>query len=479
MAKHPDSDHSKRASFPNRWLALVLTVAVVFNLLVMAAYRMTGTPPKMAFARTGWSVVPTLFRSTYNDDSFGPMGRAYLRFKSREDGDIYGLFFDDHWKFQYPPTSLLIFKVLPDSWLGPEHFEMKEDNSELKEYTRFKGTPLTVLRIASQLAILISIAASVAILEIGIRRVRKSKDESMTSRVVRIGVATVLGLTFFPLMKAHELGQIQVFLNALTALGVLAHLLGWRARSGVCLGICCLIKPQYAVLVIWGLIRRHWRFLAGFLGAVVPLGLTSLAVFGWTNHLRYIEVIRTIARSGETYWANQCFNGFANRLLGNGDPIHFSGFEFAPYNPLVHGVTVATSLLILGLALFRRRKDGGSNPTLDLAVVIASATLASPIAWEHHYGAFLPLFALALPACLQPQLPVRILGLVLGFSFLAMGVAVLAPDSFFSAWWRGWAASHLFYGAVSFFGLLLYLRNHAAESKSVAAPATVGGPVKI
>lgn len=449
MISPPDCASSSPVRRANRWLCLIVAASLACSLAVIAVYHLQHVPWMRSFYRTGWSVVPTLFGSTYKDDSLGPMGRAFLRSQSRDDGDIYGVFFDEGRKFQYPPTSLLVFHVLPASWLGPENF-IKEET-----YTKLAGPPLVFIRTASQLAVLLTIAASVAILEIGIRRLRPVGADPAGYRLARIGIASFLGLTFYPVIKAHELGQIQVFLNALTALGVLAHMIGWRARSGFLLGLCCLIKPQYAVLVIWAVVRRHWRILAGFAAAVVPLGLTSLAVFGWANHMRYIEVIRKIARLGETYWPNQCFNGFVNRLIGNGDPLAFSAFDFAAYHPWVHAITMATSLLILGVVLYRRRPvDEG----LDLAAVIASATLASPIAWEHHYGSFLPLFALALPACLQS----RLLGFVLGASFLAMGFALRFPESFFNPAWLGWTASHLFFGALLFFGLLLYLRQHPA-----------------
>ena len=452
MPPPSDSPETQQAWRVNRWLSWILAASLACSLLVISGYLLTGSPAKRSFDQTGWSVVPIFFTAEYNDDSLGPMGRAFLRSQSRDDRDIYGIFFEEGRKFQYPPTSLLMFFAMPDSWLSPENFILSE------HYATLAGPLRTYLRIASQLAVLITIAATIGILELGIRR-RYPGKQNRGWQLARVGIVLILGLTFYPLMKAHERGQIQVFLNALTAVGVLAHMLGWQARSGFLLGLCCLIKPQYMILAIWAILRRHWRMLSGIAVAVVPLGLISLAAFGWTNHLRYIEVIRQIARLGETFWPNQCFNGFTNRLIGNGDPVNFDPVGFAPYHPLVHTITVGTSLLILGLALFKRRVDAAQQPTLDLGVVLASATLASPIAWEHHYGAFFPLFALALTGCLNPRLPVRWLGFALGAAFLAMSVALLAPESFFSAWWRGWAASHLFYGAVLFFGLLFYLRN--------------------
>jgi hypothetical protein len=209
--------------------------------------------------------------------------------------------------------------------------------------------------------------------------------------------------------------------------------------------------------------------LTGFSIAVFPLGFVGLAVFGWDNHMRYIEVIREISKVGESFWPNQSVNGFVNRLIGNGDPVNFSSIDFAPYHPLVHAITIATSLLILGLAMYRRRSEVEGDSTLDLAVIIAAATMASPIAWEHHYGAFLPLFALALPACLKLAPHSKLPGWVLGASFLAVSVALLAPDAFFRPRSRGWMASHLFFGAILFFGLLIHLRRLSGRVATAAS----------
>ena len=467
MIATPASPAKTAVSRANRWLAWILVASMACSALVIAAFCLRGETPKRAWERTVWSVTPSVFRAGYADDSWGPMARAFLRSQTREDGDIYGVFFDEGRKFQYPPTSLLVCFAVPDAWLGEKHFTMLERD------TRFNGAPLTFFRTASQLAVLLTIAATIAIFEIGIRRWRTAGDEHVASRFARMAMLTLLGLTFYPVVKAHDLGQVQVFLNALTAFGLLAHLQGWRALSGFCLGICSLVKPQLAVVLIWALVRRHWRTLGGFLAAVVPLGLISLAFFGWTNHLRYIEVIREIARLGEAFWANQSFNGLVNRLLGNGDPDEFWVSGFAPYHPWVHAVTLATSLLILGLAFFKR-KAAAYHADLDLAVIIAASTMASPVAWEHHYGAFLPLFALALPVCLEPLRFGWLLGLALGACFLAMGVAVLAPDLFFSPRWPGWMASHLFFGAVWFFCLLLYLRRLPGGDRPDALRAAPG-----
>src|SRR5439155_1316024 len=92
------------------------------------------------------------------------------------------------------------------------------------------------------------------------------------------------------------------------------------------------------------------RFSAVTLLLTVLGTAAALVRFGLADHLQYLEVLRTISRSGEAYYPNQSVNGVMNRVLGNGAPAEFSP-EFAPYHPVVYFTTLVSSLLILALAL--------------------------------------------------------------------------------------------------------------------------------
>ena len=50
--------------------------------------------------------------------------------------------------------------------------------------------------------------------------------------------------------------------------------------------------------------------------------------------------------------------------------------------------------------MFRRGNDGDPDRTVDFCTMALSITIASPIAWEHHYGILLPIFAVLLASSL-------------------------------------------------------------------------------
>lgn len=107
--------------------------------------------------------------------------------------------------------------------------------------------------------------------------------------------------------------------------------------------------------------------------------------------------------------------------------------------------------------------------------MLAALTIASPIAWEHHYGSFLPIFALLLGVfATRPRWPARSV-FVLGLAFVAMSHAVLRPEWIFTSPVAGLAGSHLWLGAVVLFGLLLVWRARLAQPRGGAVVADAAG----
>jgi hypothetical protein len=99
---------------------------------------------------------------------------------------------------------------------------------------------------------------------------------------------------------------------------------------------------------------------------------------------------------------------------------------------------------------------------IDLALMICAATLASPIAWEHHYGAFFPVFALALPIALA----IGRSGILLLISYELVANEMLRPPIMFANRWVGLLGSHIFAGALLLFGFLLWARARGITGSS-------------
>ena len=312
-------------------------------------------------------------------DSWLPMGNALQVWRSPAGQDIYAkVFFAPGDAYQYPPAALF-FAMMLDAKPAPV------------------PTPLETFTLFAALAV---VALSTAYVFERMMTLRGFELGSPWQRALRWIFVAALSLTFYPVVRAFELGQAQLWIDALFAAALAAWLARRPALSGVLVGAICLLKPQLSLLLIWGIIRKQWSF-AGAIAAfcAVTFGI-SLIYFGLQNHLSYLKVLSVLSQHGESVYPNQSVNGLLGRLMSLQDPESFNNLKWReslpPYHPLIYWGTMISSILILLPALLWRSDNDLIQRTLDLCTMALSATIASPIAWNHHYGVVFPIFAVAL-----------------------------------------------------------------------------------
>ncbi len=319
-------------------------------------------------------------RGVQGVDSWRPMEQAYAIAPAGAVHPLYErLFFEGRVKFIYPPTALLLFRAL-DLTL-PE-----------------RGWP-GALNVFSWLCVLLAIGGSALLLDRALARV--APPASNAERAARLGISALLGVTFYPLVKAYTLGQLQVLVNACFAALLCCWLMGFRGAAGVLVASMAAVKPHYGLFLVWGLLRREWRFAAFAAGTGMALLMLSLACFGLEDHLGYLRVVAHVGRHGEAYWPNQTLNGFLHRLLGNGESAFWDPHVYPPFHPVVYAGTLAGSVALIASGLFWPPRIHPRADAVDLAGFALALTLASPLAWEHHYGVLLPILAIALAAALE------------------------------------------------------------------------------
>ena len=347
----------------NRLVALIALLAGLVALNVLL-WRM-GHTTTLRYTRM-------LLAQQATADSWRPMVRALEVWDAGE--PIYrSVFFRDRVKFQYPPSSLLLPLAL---------------RSEQRS-----GNPL--FHALNRVGL---IATSIVLLATAVLFIRTWRTDMSASGRARLwlGAAAVMagGLAFFPVTISYVLGQIQTVVNAAIGVALLCWLTKRERAAGVAVGVACLVKPHFALLLVWGAARRRWPFVAAGAVTAVAGTLVAVAVFGWSEHLSYARVLAHIGERGEALYANQTFNGLLNRLL---QPPEHRGWDFHSYPPpllLVQAGTLVTSVLLVGLALWLPRRLRFAGSPLDLAIACLSVTMASPVAWDHHYGVLLPILVL-------------------------------------------------------------------------------------
>ncbi len=317
------------------------------------------------------------------DNSWRPMLVALNWLKDPTDGFLYqNVFFIQNAKFQYPPTSLLPLALL-------EKLGIRLSIGVLNQI----GWVWIVVTAAAMLVYSLILAERSGVVMRDDRR----------GRALVAAVAVFATLSFYPVMLAYTIGQVQAWINATFIFACLCWLLERRMATGMLIGAICLLKPQFSLFLIWGALRRQWPFLIGWGLVVAPALILSLVLYGFANHLDYLRVLQFLSHHGEIYYHNQSVGGLLNRLLVDGDSVGLP-FGFPPYNPVVYvGMLASSAILVLG-ALFLRARTPDSGGLLDFLTAALTFTLASPIAWEYHYGVQLPILATLLFALLaQPQ----------------------------------------------------------------------------
>ena len=184
-------------------------------------------------------------------------------------------------------------------------------------------------------------------------------------------------LLFAPLGIALYQGQPSIVLLLIYAFVFINLKRGHELTAGLCLALG-LFKFQFVLpFVLIFLLRRKWRFLAGFLLSATGLGLVSLAAVGWQGTVSYVHLLFKIAHNpnNAAYGAAAdmpTIRGFVYAVLG--DRIGLAS---------VSGIVAALSFALLGFTAWRWRQADRQAPGASLDVMFAGALAASLLTGFH------------------------------------------------------------------------------------------------
>jgi hypothetical protein len=333
----------------------------------------------------------------------------------------------------YPLTS-----ILPLLWM--------------KQAGMSDAAVLRALMIASWIAVVAVVALQVVLGS-------KLAAQQSSSLSWRAAVATAFAAFFFmPITLAFSLGQAQIFLDLFFTLLVLFWVEGRERPAGVMMALLAMVKPQFGLLLLWAALRRRWNALASGLATLAAGCAVSLAVFGLRNNLDYLGVLAGLSRKAQSHYANQSIFGLLNRAIFNGENLPYRPYVYPPFIPWIYVVTLATTavLVLLALAYPWRRRAGGMA---DLAAIAVVSVIATPMAWEHHYGVTLPIFVWLWFAVYRRGVG-RVWPLALAWVLIA---DFLSPLNFLAAIpVANVLQSYMYFGALLLLGLLLRLREVAS-----------------
>jgi alpha-1,2-mannosyltransferase len=436
-------------------LAFFLVNAFLLNAILWSA---SPEPYRSTVLKDTWDLV----RGQGGDDSWGAMQAALEHVAETPEAPLYAkVFFADNVRFQYPPSALFALSAMLA--VAPERVQVDD---------AYDGPWPALNSLVGWIFIALTAISVAALLETALASMRPDIDWRRL-RVLRALLVVGLTLTFYPVAKAFTLGQIQVWMNALFSLAMLAWATRCKVLSGILIGLVGLIKPHYGLLLVWAALRRQMRFAAAC-AATIAVGMAaSVAVYGLANHLDYLRVLSFLSQRGETYYPNQSVNGILNRFMSISSPAAFVTLDlpagqFPPFTPWIWATTLTSSLALLGFALLRFHRHDCSGGVIDLALMALACTMASPIAWEHHYGMSLPIYAVMLARTLGDRQRLTCLAI----SYVLVSTFVPATNLFAGSP-LNLLQSTLFAGAIV---LLVLLATTAARATGGALQPAVRVP---
>jgi alpha-1,2-mannosyltransferase len=201
-------------------------------------------------------------------------------------------------------------------------------------------------------------------------------------------------LSFFPVVEMLYLAQVGSLILFLWTLGAYSLAKNRPISSGLLFAIGTLIKLTPAVVVPIFLVKRHWRWLAGYATGLVIFTAISVGLLGWGNHLTYFRNVLPLLSCGAIKLENKSVNAFVLQLLlGNSFFEANSAVDASLWHTACWIAKVANFGILLGVLLWNWQRR---LSLVDEVVVFALVSLLiSPISWRHHYVlAVLPLVVL-------------------------------------------------------------------------------------
>jgi alpha-1,2-mannosyltransferase len=364
-------------------LALLLFALVNFFGIYAAIHVLAPKDLRVSSA----SYTRAFLAGSAGDDSWGPMQAALDRVRTAPAEPLYEtLFFKEKVKFQYLPSSLLTLDLL-DHFFG--------HRIAFNALNRVSWVCVVIL------AVFVPAAYLIALRKFSPTVAGQFRTSDIALQAVTLSLMTI---SFTPITQGFFLGNIQTWLTCLFAGSVLAWISGYELTAGILIGLIITVKPQLVLLLAWAIIRSRRRFLIGCTATLAFVSGISLLRYGLKNEIDYLSVLSFLSSHGESFYRNQSMNGLLARMLHIGNNTGWQSGEYPPFNPLVFYGTLLTSALMIGFSLFwGRTKTDGKSLLISFLAASLLITVASPIAWGHHYGIMVPIYACFLAILLEAR----------------------------------------------------------------------------
>ena len=220
----------------------------------------------------------------------------------------------------------------------------------------------------------------------------------------RAGLVVLMSLCFTPALQALVDGQITILLLFLWTAGLVLYQEDHVPASATVFALATAIKLTPAIVLLPFLLWRKWRFVGGYLIAL--LCFAGICLFFDTPHtfaVYFTRVLPAMSRS-IPYYTNLSLAAAMERLLSllvTGAVTPYP--EALPAFTVLAGRIVSVMVLLTLVTLIARvgKHANRRNQILVLGLLSLMAPILSPVSWFHAYATALIAFVLLWRECFE------------------------------------------------------------------------------
>lgn len=191
----------------------------------------------------------------------------------------------------------------------------------------------------------------------------------------------VLLLAFsMPLLHNLKWGQVSTLVTGAAFLTLFLHRRGWVITAAVVLALAAAIKYYVAILLLYFLVRRDWRFLITFTIAFLLFWLVvPTLILGADGNWAFYQTVRERMAHAMTTWIPEDINAqYMPSVIGR----WFDSSEGRTLWRLIgYGVFVANALVVVRLAY----RGGTRAAEWSFALLFLSLPFVAETSWPHYF----------------------------------------------------------------------------------------------
>ena len=246
----------------------------------------------------------------------------------------------------------------------------------------------------------------------------------------------------FPVKWTFGMGQIGSLILLLLVITFVFYQEKKDLFAGISLGSAIVLKLSPLLLLGLFLLKREWKLMIKTLIFVMLVNFLAVLVFGTQLTKDYFLKLgpSLVSPQGKWTYYNQALSSFVVRLIGEGH--------------LAFLLTTFFSFLILGIIFALSIRSKKVNH-LNYSLVIISFLLVNSFSWQHHFVLMVFPF-LTVFNFLKKRKTNNLSWLVLLTSYFLVAFNLKNPAVFQSSFLGPVILSHVFFGALILFAMIVY-----------------------